>query len=108
MATGLPVVATRVGGNPELVTDAVTGMLVPPADADALALAMRSYVLDRGRIEREGAQARRMAEERFGIDVMVRNYTRLYDEALHRRARLAPLQPSEVPLPGEREELRKG
>ena len=40
MATGLPVIATRVGGNPELVQDGVSGLLVPAADAPALAAAI--------------------------------------------------------------------
>jgi sugar transferase (PEP-CTERM/EpsH1 system associated) len=108
MATGLPVIATRVGGNPELVNHGVTGTLVPPGDPDALAAVMRGYVLERGRIAQEGACARRIAVDRYGIDVMVRNYMRLYDEALQRRARPVPVQPSEVPLPFDGEEHSKG
>jgi len=79
MASGLPVIATRVGGNPELVEAGTTGQLVPPADPQALAEAMRGYVLDRTLAQRHGAAARETAERRFGIDVMVKSYVDFYD-----------------------------
>ena len=44
MATGLPVVATRVGGTPEIVTDGLTGTLVPPGDAAAMAAGIDRYL----------------------------------------------------------------
>jgi sugar transferase (PEP-CTERM/EpsH1 system associated) len=98
MASGLPVVATRVGGNPELVEEGVTGMLVPAADPAALAAAMREYVLDPGLCRRHAGAARRAAEQRFGLDVMVKNYLDLYDRLAARgrvgHAAPAPVRPS--------------
>ena len=79
MASGLPVVATRVGGNPELVEAGKSGTLAPSADAGAMAGAIREYWMDRDRARREGAQAREIAVRRFGLDVMVANYLNLYD-----------------------------
>jgi glycosyltransferase involved in cell wall biosynthesis len=87
MASGLPVVATRVGGNPELVKDGATAKLVPPADPVALAGAIHEYVLNPELARRHGSAARRMAEQRFGLEVMVKNYMDLYDRALASRRR---------------------
>lgn len=74
MASGRAVVATRVGGNPELVDDGETGRLVPAADADALARAIGDYLDDPDLRRRHGAAARAAATERFGIERMVREY----------------------------------
>jgi sugar transferase (PEP-CTERM/EpsH1 system associated) len=79
MASGLPVVATRVGGNPELMEEGRSGMLVPPADPHAMAAAIREYYLNRDMARRQGALAREIARQRFGLDVMVTNYLNLYD-----------------------------
>jgi sugar transferase (PEP-CTERM/EpsH1 system associated) len=79
MASGLPVVATRVGGNPELMEDGRSGTLVPPADPGAMAASIRRYFLNRGAAKREGILAREIAARRFGLDVMVANYLNLYD-----------------------------
>jgi sugar transferase (PEP-CTERM/EpsH1 system associated) len=78
MATGLPVVATRVGGNPELVEDGVTGTLVPRQDPEALASAITRYLDDDGWRRAHGEAARRRAVERFSLDRMCAGYTRLY------------------------------
>jgi sugar transferase (PEP-CTERM/EpsH1 system associated) len=79
MASGLPVVATRVGGNPELMEEGRSGMLVPPADPHAMAAAVREYCLNREMTRRQGVLARMIAGRRFGLDVMVNNYLNLYD-----------------------------
>ncbi len=82
MATGLPVVATGVGGNAELVEGGVTGTLVPPRDPDALAGALARYVSD-ARLRREhGARARAKAEKEFGLEGMVARYLGVYDGLL--------------------------
>jgi sugar transferase (PEP-CTERM/EpsH1 system associated) len=86
MATGLPVVATRVGGNPELVDDGETGALVPSGDVQALAAALRAHVRHLDRSRRLGAEARRRVEERFSIAAMVAGYLGVYDAALQRNA----------------------
>ena len=82
MATGLPVVATRVGGNPELVEEGVTGMLVPAGAHRPLAMALRTYVDDVALARRHGANGRKLAEERFSIDAMVAGYLSVYDSVL--------------------------
>jgi sugar transferase (PEP-CTERM/EpsH1 system associated) len=79
MASGLPVLATRVGGNPELVEEGRSGMLVPPAEPHAMAFAIREYCSNRDMAKRQGVLAREIATRRFGLDVMVTNYLNLYD-----------------------------
>lgn len=86
MASGLPVVATQVGGNPELVVDGTTGYLVPPADAEALASAIERY-LDQPELgPRHGAAGRRRIEEGFSLERMVERYLSLYDSVMRARA----------------------
>lgn len=79
MATGLPVIATRVGGNPELVQEGVTGRLVPPADPDALAQALLEYVRDADRRHAHGRAAREIIDRQFSILAMVQDYLSVYD-----------------------------
>lgn len=78
MAASLPVVATRVGGNPEVVEEGRTGALVPPRDPEALALAIGSLRADGERCRAWGAAGRRLAEERFGLDRMLDLYQNAY------------------------------
>jgi len=82
MASGLPVVATAVGGNPELVVDGECGRLVPASDPDAMAEALAAYYADPALVRAHAAAARRRAEQEFGIDTMVRRYQDLYDGLL--------------------------
>ncbi|MGE5102484.1 MAG: TIGR03088 family PEP-CTERM/XrtA system glycosyltransferase [Deltaproteobacteria bacterium] len=79
MASGLPVVAARVGGNAELVDDGATGTLVPVADVEALARAMLAYATDPGLVRRQGTAGRARAESCFSLDAMVGQYTALYE-----------------------------
>jgi sugar transferase (PEP-CTERM/EpsH1 system associated) len=79
MATGLPVIATNVGGNAELVVDGVTGHLIPAADVDALAQAMRRVVLNPDEARAAGRSGRARVLERFSLDAMVRRYRAMYD-----------------------------
>jgi glycosyltransferase involved in cell wall biosynthesis len=80
MAAGRPVVATPVGGTPEVVSDGETGLLVPPRDPQALAAALRRVLEDRGLAERLAAAGRRRVEEHFTLDAMNRRMLELYDE----------------------------
>lgn len=82
MATRLPIVATRVGGNGELIESEMTGLLVPPADPDALAAALLRYFRDPGMARRHAKAARRAAETRFSLTRMVADYCSLYENAL--------------------------
>jgi len=82
MASGLPVVATAVGGNEELIAPGVTGALVPRADAEAMAAALRRYVGDAPLRRAHGAAARRRAESEFSLASMAARYAALYDALL--------------------------
>lgn len=85
MSSGLPVIATTVGGNPDLVDDGVSGTLVPAADPAALAAALEACLADPLRLEREGRAARARAEHRFSLRVMVNAYMAVYERVLSRR-----------------------
>jgi len=85
MASGLPVVATRVGGNAELMEDGLTGRLVPPANGEALAQAILGYFHEPATARRHGGAGRSHVERRFSLDRMVADYTRLYATLLARR-----------------------
>ncbi|WP_295578340.1 TIGR03088 family PEP-CTERM/XrtA system glycosyltransferase [uncultured Lamprocystis sp.] len=91
MATGVPVIATRVGGNPELVTHGRTGALVSAGDAGALASAMYDFITDEARRSRCGAAARAEVMQRFDWKSCVDAYLSLYDELLAHR--VDPTQP---------------
>jgi sugar transferase (PEP-CTERM/EpsH1 system associated) len=87
MATGLPVVATRTGGNPELVEDGVTGALVPVGDREALAQAILSYANDLHLRVLHGKAGRQRAVDQFALDGMVGRYRDLYRSVALREER---------------------
>jgi sugar transferase (PEP-CTERM/EpsH1 system associated) len=82
MATGLPVVATRVGGNGELVADGVTGILVPGGSHEALAGAMRRYLDHPELMRAHGSAGRTRVEAEFTLATMVGAYRELYRRRL--------------------------
>jgi len=82
MACGLPVVATAVGGNSELVDEHLTGTLVPPADPEAMAQAFLTYYEDNALVRSHGAAGRAKIEARFSMEAMVRGYMGVYDAVL--------------------------
>jgi len=82
MARRRAVVATPVGGTPELVVDGETGLLVPPRDPDALAVAIRRLLADPGLRTRMGDAGYRRVAERFSADAMCRRVLELYDEVV--------------------------
>jgi len=86
MALGIPVVATSVGGVPELVRDRVTGLLVPPARADALALAILEAVDKKGATAEMVGRAAAMARS-YTVESMVDKIEELYQELLRRNGK---------------------
>ena len=87
MASGLPVLATDVGGNAELVQPGLTGELVPSEDVDSLAAAMLRLFAEPARAAAMGHEARVQAERRFSLDAMVESYAALYDRELFVRGK---------------------
>jgi sugar transferase (PEP-CTERM/EpsH1 system associated) len=82
MASALPIIATDVGGNGELVADGRTGTLVRPADPEELAWQIVAHAIDPVAARAVGAAARQEAERRFSLDAMVAAHRQLYDRLL--------------------------
>ena len=82
MAAGVPIVATRVGGTPEVVEHGVTGLLVTAAQPHRLAAAMLTILKDRRLAQRMSEQARIRAAQHFDLTRMTASYEALYQEAL--------------------------
>ena len=91
MACGLPVVASRVGGIPEVVSDD-SGTLVAPTDHDAMATAFAAYFSDPALAASHGAAARLAVEQNYSMAAMLANYTALYDTLCLRKLRVTPSQ----------------
>ena len=85
MASSLPVIATAVGGNPELVADGQCGWLVPPSDPAAMAVAMAQSLVAPQQSAQFGTAARARVEAQFSLDAMVNAYADLYDRVLARK-----------------------
>lgn len=90
MAAGVPVVATTVGGNPEVIEDGNTGLLVPPRDAGALARAICAILEDGELAGRLRGTARQRVADRFSVEQMVRRTERLYLELLGKKGLRRP------------------
>jgi sugar transferase (PEP-CTERM/EpsH1 system associated) len=82
MAAGLPVVATTVGGTPEVVVDGVTGLLVPPRDPAALAGALATLVCDTALRGKMGQAGRERVAQCFSVEWMVEQTQTLYEHIL--------------------------
>jgi len=92
MARRKPVVATEVGGIPEVVADGVSGILVPPASPSALAWAVIHLARSSSRRSRMGKAGYKIVAERFSMEAHVRQVEALYDEELQRAGALAALR----------------
>jgi glycosyltransferase involved in cell wall biosynthesis len=86
MACAVPVVATDVGGNGELVDAGSTGCLVPAGDVMALAQALFWLAQDPDLARAQGGAGRERVLEHFSLQSMVASYQRVYDEVLTRSA----------------------
>jgi glycosyltransferase involved in cell wall biosynthesis len=82
MAAAKPVIASNVGGNPEVVEDGVTGILLPPSDPQALAFAMMHLLQDKERATKMGQAGRKRIEKLFLLDDMVRTMETVYEDLL--------------------------
>jgi glycosyltransferase involved in cell wall biosynthesis len=80
MAAGLPVIASRVGGLPEVVEDEVTGLLIPPRDAAALARALTRLLGDPAWAKALGDRARRHVRENFSLERLGREINEIYEK----------------------------
>jgi glycosyltransferase involved in cell wall biosynthesis len=105
MARGLPVVATQVGGNPEVVAEGETGLLVPPGRPEELASAILHLLASPELSRRMGEAGRRRVRERFDVRGMAAAYDALYREGLRDKSvsptQAAPPRPRVVSnLPG--------
>jgi N-acetyl-alpha-D-glucosaminyl L-malate synthase BshA len=87
MACEVPVIASRVGGLPEVIQHGESGFLYPPDDEEAMARSAIALFRDEPLRRRVGVAAARTAHERFGADKIVTEYERFYEEIL---ARFAP------------------
>lgn len=94
MAAGVPVVASRAGGIPEMVRDGVEGLLVPPGGPAALAQALVRVLTDEAEHARFSAAAKARVEEAFHVDRMVDETVAVYEEAMRQRA-----TPERLPSP---------
>jgi sugar transferase (PEP-CTERM/EpsH1 system associated) len=85
MAAGLPVVATAVGGTPEVVVDGLTGVLVPPRDSSALAGAVAMLLSDQNLRHGMGQAGRERVAKHFAARRMIEQTERLYEQLLSER-----------------------
>jgi glycosyltransferase involved in cell wall biosynthesis len=91
MASGRAVVATDVGGLPEIIEDGATGLLVPPRNPEALSAAIRRLIESPSLRRQLGQAARARVEKEFTWDYVARETTRVYERALtHRRGGAVP------------------
>lgn len=90
MACGLPVVASKVGGIPEVLRDGAEGTLVAPDDSAALAAALARYAGEPALARRHGDAARARIEQHYSMRAMLAAYTQLYDELCRAKLRAQP------------------
>ena len=90
MSCGTPVIATAVGGVPEVVIDGETGLLAPPDDLETYAAKVKELLFDRERARAMGHAARRSVLDRFTRDAVVSKYEDLYRAVIERRRNARP------------------
>jgi glycosyltransferase involved in cell wall biosynthesis len=85
MAAGLPVIATKVGGLPEVVRDGENGLLIPPQDSAALAQALARLLADQDLAKKLGENARRDVAANFSLERLGRQINEIYEELIGRK-----------------------
>jgi len=85
MAAGLPLVATRVGGSPEIVRDGINGLLVPPKDPAALAEALMTILRDPALAQRFSLASLQMSRDKYSMTAMLNSTQTLYCSELQQR-----------------------
>jgi glycosyltransferase involved in cell wall biosynthesis len=85
LASGCPVVATRVGGVPDVVTDGEDGFLVEPGDVDGLAARLAQLAIDPGLRATMGGAGRERMRSRYSVDRLIDDIDRLYRDLLERK-----------------------
>jgi glycosyltransferase involved in cell wall biosynthesis len=85
MAAGLPVIATAVGGTPEVVTDGVTGLLIPSRDAAALAEALERLLADPAGARALGNKAREHVRGHFSLECLGQEINEIYEELVEKK-----------------------
>ena len=110
MAAGRPIVATRVGGVPDLIDEGVHGLLVEPRDAEALARVVAELLRDPKRRAELGARALERQRRELGVDLMIRRLEDLYESLFlaSARARHELRASAPAPLPGGAAGSRSG
>jgi glycosyltransferase involved in cell wall biosynthesis len=83
MASGLPIIATAVGGNPEIVIDGKTGILAPPNSSDVMAVKLESLIGDPALRQEIGKGAKMFALEHLTSSALLAEYRHIYESALH-------------------------
>ncbi len=105
MAMKKPVVATRVGGVPEIIEHGKSGILIPPGDVMALADAIIKIAKDKDRARRVGVEGRRTVIKKFNLDAFLQRFERVFDKYSKSPRQLAgssPL-PKIIEVPGEKQ-----
>jgi len=82
MSFGKPIIAARVGGVPDLITDNETGVLIPPASVEALSGSIMRLLKDGALRVRLGERAREVARREFSVEKMTQSYSKVYEEVL--------------------------
>jgi len=85
LACGLPVIATNIGGVPEIVKDQENGLLVSSQDSRALAIAIKSLLKDEPRMREMGLKGREIFEKFFTLEIMLKRFDELYKELFRRK-----------------------
>ncbi len=85
MAMGKPVVASRVGGIPDLVEHGINGLLVTPGDTQELTDALQKILNDKKLAQRLGKEGQKRVKEQFSADVMVQSIEKVYRELLTKK-----------------------